>query len=99
MRALGWLPVDAHLPACLEQLQSGSWNNEKSLLFVAAIKIMLSAFPGTSGRVSKYVDDICNLLNKFMVCFWGVSAVKKGEAEAPREAYPSPARMAVTGHP
>lgn len=36
-------------------------------------------------------DDICNLLSKFMVCIWGVSAVKKGEAEAPREAYPSPA--------
>lgn len=42
---------------------------------------MLSTFPGTSGRVSKYADDICNLLSKFMVCVWGVKAAKKGEPE------------------
>ena len=51
---------------------------------------MLSASPTTSGRVRKYVDNICNLLSRFTVCIWAVSAVKKGEAETPREAFPSP---------
>lgn len=57
------VPVAAHLPA------RGLLNRENSVLFVAAIKITLSAFLGTSGRVSKYVDGICNLLSKCMVWF------------------------------
>lgn len=44
-----------------------SWNNENSLLSVAAIKMMLPAFPGTSGTLSKHERGICNLLSKFMV--------------------------------
>lgn len=51
---------------------------------------MLSAFPGTSARVSKCADDICNLLSKFMFYIGWVRAVRRGEAEAPRR-LPSPA--------